>query len=523
MKNLNHVLITIALLSLTAGCGGPVRQPGTEPPTAIAIPQPIEWPTTEWRTSSPEAQGMDSALLAQLFDRIERDKINLHSVLIVRNGYLVLEAYFHPYTPNIRHQVASVTKSVISSLIGIAIDQGYIRSVDQSLLSFFSDRGIANVDAQKQAITLEHLLSMTSGLECKDRSGTDADMQRSSDWVQFMLDLPMAHTPGTEFSYCSGGPLLLSAILEKATGLNTRDFANTHLFAPLGIPSVSDVEWGSDPQGYTLGGYGLYLTPRNMAKLGYLYLNQGQWAGQQIVSSQWVMASLTTHSTWTDEGQRDYGYLWWLYPTHGYYSMMGMAGQQVHIVPDRQLVVVFTSAISPSNEVVLDQLLRDYILPAAKSTEPLPTNEDAAAQLQAHIRSAMQPQRSISPLPEMARTISGRTYQMQDNPLGFHTITFFFKPGQDTAEVGVNDAAKIAIGLDQLYRVTGNPDQQQGEALCGRWTNDHMLVIEQTRLGDFLYYEYEVTFTGDEVTIKFQDKVFGGEPLSLRGTAMPDQ
>ncbi len=250
---------------------------------------------------------MDSTLLTQLFARIERDKINLHSVLIIRNGYLVTEAYFHPYTADIRHQVASATKSVISMLIGIAIDQGYLRSVDQPLLDFFPGRRIANVDAQKQAVTLGHLLSMTSGLACQDRSGTDAEMQRSRGWVQFVLDLPMARTPGAEFSYCSGGPHLLSAILEKATGLNTRDFANAKLFTPLGIPAVSEMEWVADPQGYASGGYGLYLTPRNMAKLGYLYLKQGQWAGQHLVPAQWVPASSTSHATWTEEGKRDYG------------------------------------------------------------------------------------------------------------------------------------------------------------------------------------------------------------------------
>lgn len=465
---------------------------------------------------------MDSTLLAQLFARIERDKINLHSVLIIRNGYSVTEAYFHPYTADIRHQVASVTKSVISMLIGIAIDQGYLRSVDQPLLDFFPGRRIANVDAQKQAITLGQLLSMTSGLACQDRAGTDAEMQRSRGWVQFVLDLPMAHTPGAEFSYCSGGPHLLSAILEKAAGRNTRDFANAKLFTPLGIPAVSEMEWGADPQGYASGGYGLYLTPRNMAKLGYLYLKQGQWAGQHIVPAEWVTASSTSHATWTEEGKRDYGYLWWLYPEYGYYSAMGLAGQQIHVVPDRQLVVVFTGALKPDSEVVLDQLLRDYILPAARSSETLPSNAAAVAQLQASIRSATKPQRVISPLPDVAHTVSGRTYQMEENPLAFHTITLFFKPDQDTAEVSVNGAERVAIGLDNFYRVTGDPNQHLGEAVRGRWTDDHTLVIEQTRLGDFLYYEYELTFTGDKVTIQFQDKVFGGEPFSLHGTVVSD-
>ena len=524
MSKVFHLgLISLMSLLLVVGCASPITPPATVPPTPIVTAKPIEWPTTGWHTSTPEEQGMDSALLAQLFERIERDQINLHSVLIVRNGYLVTEAYFQPYTADIRHQVASVTKSVISSLIGIAIDQGYLHSVDQSLLDFFPGRWIANDDAQKRAITLEHVLNMTSGLKCKDRSGTDAEMQRSTGWIQFMLDLPMAHTPGAEFSYCSGGPLLLSAVLEKATGQNTRDFANTHLFAPLGIPPATDVEWGGDPQGYALGGYGLYLTPRDMAKLGYLYLNHGQWAGQQVVSSQWVTASSTTQSTWNEEGPRDYGYLWWLYPAHGYYAAMGLAGQQIHVVPDRNLVVVFTSALNINNEVVLDQLLRDYILSAAQSSEPLPANAAAAAQLQASLRSATQPQRSISPLSKAVQTISGRTYRMEDNPMGYHTLAFHFAPDQDAAKIVVNDTTTVTLGMDHLYRVTGDPALHQGEALRGRWTDDHTLIVEQTRVGDFLYYESQVTFTDDELTIKSQDKVFGGQPIIIHGTLVRGQ
>ena len=380
-----------------------------QPSTSSPVPDPVEWPTASWRSSKPEEQGMDSELLAKMFDHIEQNRINLHSVLIVRNGYIVTEAYFHPYTADTPHQVASVTKSVMSILLGIAIDRGSVRGVDQFLLDFFPGRWIANVDARKQAITLEHLLTMTSGLDCKDRSGTDDQMRQSRGWIQFVLDLPVTYVPGEQFSYCSGGPQLLSAILEKATGLNTRGFANARLFAPLGIPPVSGLEWGADPQGYTLGGYGLYLTPRDMAKLGYLYLKQGQWAGQTVVSAQWVTASLTTHSTWTDEGQRDYGYLWWLYPARGYSSMMGMAGQQVHIVPERHMVVVFTAAINPSDEKVLDPLLTDYIIPAAQSDSPLATNPAGAARLAARIRSVEQPQRPVAPLPETAQQISGRS------------------------------------------------------------------------------------------------------------------
>jgi hypothetical protein len=333
-----------------------------------------------------------------------------------------------------------------------------------------------------------------------------------------MLDLPMAHVPGEQFSYCSGGPHLLSAILEKVTGLKARDFANVRLFTPLGIPAASDVEWGSDPQGYTLGGYGLYLTPRNMAKLGYLYLKHGQWAGQQIVSSQWVTASLTTHSTWTDEGQRDYGYLWWLYPARGYSSMMGRAGQQVHIVPELHMVVVFTAGINPSDEKVLDSLLTDYILPAAKSDSPLASNPDGAARLAARIRSIEQPKRPVAPLPETAQQISGKRYVMDDNPAGFETIGFTFQPDADEATITFttrDGSQTIPIGLDNLYRAT---QRKIGSGLLrGHWANHETFILEDLRLGEWMELEYRIKFSGVEMDVTAIHKVLGGPPLKLRG------
>ena len=510
------LLAALVSITLTSSRSSP------QPSMSNLVHDSDYWPTGGWRISTPEEQGMDSELLAKMFEHIDQKHINLHSVLIVRNGYIVAEAYFHPYTADTPHQIASVTKSVIDILLGIAIDRGSIRGVDQPLLDFFPGRSIANVDARKQAITLEHLLTMTSGLDCKDRSGTDEQMQQSSGWVQYILDLPMAHVPGTQFSYCSGGPHLLSAVLEKATGLKTRDFANVRLFTPLGIRAASDIEWGSDPQGYTLGGYGLYLTPRNMAKLGYLYLKQGQWAGQQIVPSQWVTASLTTHSIWTDEGRRDYGYLWWLYPAHSYYSMMGMAGQQVHILPKRHMVVVFTAAINPSDEKVLDPLLTDFIMPAAQSDSPLGNNPDGAARLAARIRSVEQPKQPVAPLPETAQQISGKQYVMDDNPAGFETIGFTFQP--DAAEATItfttgDGSRTLPIGLDNLYRAT---QREIGSGLLrGHWVNSDTFVLEDLRLGEWMELEYRIKFSETEMNVTAYHKVLGGTPLKLHGALKP--
>ena len=247
-------LNVLILMIFVSACGVPAAvSPVAQTPKASSSAQAY-WPSDEWRTSTPEEQGMDSEILASMLQQVEDQHLNLHSLLIVRNGYLVTEAYFHPYTQNQPQFLASVTKSVISTLVGIAIQQGYINNVNQTLVSFFQDRTIANQDARKKAITLKDLLTLTAGLTCN--VSPLSGMEQSDDWVQFMLDAPMAEQPGTKFNYCGGAVHLLSAILQKTTGMSTREFANRFLFEPIGIASVPEMRWQIDPQGIAIGPVG---------------------------------------------------------------------------------------------------------------------------------------------------------------------------------------------------------------------------------------------------------------------------
>ena len=238
-----------------------------------------------WPVSSPEEQGMDSQMLAGMVDEINERKMKVHSLLVIRNGYLVSETYFDDFQPDTRHHLQSVTKSFISTLIGIAIDQGYLTGADQRVIDLFLESAIANLDNQKQDMTLEDLLTMRSGLDCQEGDIDYQAITKSPDGAKYMLDKPMIETPGSRWNYCSGGYHVLSAIIQQSTGKNALDFAEQNLFKPLGI---SNVVWPADKAGNSTGGWGLQLTPRDMAKLGYLYLRGGQWDGQQIVSSEWA-------------------------------------------------------------------------------------------------------------------------------------------------------------------------------------------------------------------------------------------
>ncbi len=263
-------------------------------------------PETNRRNSTPEEQGIDSEQLARTFDFIKEYNINIHSLLLIRNGYMVMEAYFYPNSKGIIHDVASVTKSITSILIGIAIDKGYIKSVHQPVLDFFDGRKIANLDDRKKRLTIEQLLTMQTGF-CRDFPDGERqldDMRQTNDWMQYMLDQPMLAEPGTEFTYCTCGTHLLSAIITQATGMNELEFAKKYLFEPLGIHYVI---WPADPQGNNTGGFDLHLHAIDMAKIAYLLLNDGIWNGKQIVSKKWIQQSTTIHFT-LDDGER-YGYL----------------------------------------------------------------------------------------------------------------------------------------------------------------------------------------------------------------------
>ena len=203
---------------------------------------------------------------------------DMDSVLVTRHGRIVLEASYAPFRAGLKHRVYSVTKSVVSTLVGMALGDGLLDTPDRRVVDFFADRTIANLDDAKKAITVRDLLDMTSGLTWQEGLSGGAEsyfaMERSPDWQQFILDHPMAAAPGTHFYYSSGNNHLLSAILSKVTGRSAHDYAREKLFGPLGI---DDVLWRADPQGISGGGAGLYLQPRDMAKIGYLWLRGGVW------------------------------------------------------------------------------------------------------------------------------------------------------------------------------------------------------------------------------------------------------
>ena len=383
--------------------------------------------------------------------------------------------------------MASVTKSIMTTLIGIAAGQGKIQ-LDQPMLSYFPDRTIANLDLNKQHITVRNLAGMVNGFQSGCLVGDDATlnlMRSNPDWIQATLDRKMVGEPGKDFCYDSPGMHLLSAILQQATGLTALEFAKQYLFGPLGI---QDVIWESDPQGYTHGWGDLHLYPQDAAKIGYLFLNGGKWDGQQIVPADWVEQAIKPH---VSAGADSYGYGWWI--DDDSFAANGRGGQHIFVVPSLKAIVVTTGAGFDYDQV--DPLLTAAVI---DPKNPLPPNPEGVAQLKSALDSLEMP---LSPLPvgstsETTQTISGKTFIFQPNPAMLDNARFEYN---DPSEVGVylkyqgNDLV-WRIGLDEKYRQSSD-----GSLRRGYWKDAATFVVEAFDVG---LSTYKFTFTGDQVLVE---------------------
>ncbi len=298
----------------------------------------------------------------------------LQSLLVSRRGTLVLEQYFNGARAGRPANVKSVSKSVISALVGIAIHRRLIASVREPIAQYFPGVVDGAADAAKRRITIEDLLTMRSGLESTSGRNYGAWV-RSPNWVRFVLTRPLEATPGETIEYSTGNTHLLSAILTRVTGTNTWQFARDALARPLGI---SLVRWTRDPQGIYFGGNEMLMTSRDMISFGELYLNRGRAGGKQIVPDSWIEASFVPRgrSYWSDQ---QYGYGWWIRELSGHraYFAWGFGGQYIFVLPELELVIATTSSTAVGEERrshrrgVFD-LVEELVIPAIVAADTGP-------------------------------------------------------------------------------------------------------------------------------------------------------
>jgi len=346
-----------------------------------------QWPTSGWSMTTPQEVGLDASVLDSFDADIGAGKYGyVDSMLVIRHGKVAYErgyahdygriyaeesrtpgplvvndpsgpynyfnSWWHPFYRNTDlHTMQSVTKSVVSAVIGVAIGRNEFPSLNTPVLSFFEPGAVANVDDRKRRMTISDLLTMSTGLDWnEDLPYTDADntfavMTLSQDWVQFTIDRPMAHEPGEIFKYNSGATLVLGQLFRQATGVDLEEYAVEHLFGPLGIDNYF---WKRTPTGLVDTQEGLYIAPRDIAKIAYLFLQRGKWEDQQVLPEDWVKASIESSVSVSDDKSIEYGYKWWLYhyeyqgDDRVAFAGSGFGGQYPIVLPELDLVLVFT-------------------------------------------------------------------------------------------------------------------------------------------------------------------------------------
>jgi len=478
-------------------------------------------------------------MLLQALEKIEQLQYDMHSLLVIRNGYQVMEVYYYPYNKDILHSLYSCTKSFVSTLIGIAIDKGYIKGVDQKVLDFFPGLTPKNLDTQKENLTLENLLSMTAGFDWPENEYNFNDarnpfygMEHSNNWVNYILDKKIIRRPGTVFNYNSGASFLLAAIVAKSTQTDVSSFARQNLFGLLGI---QEFLWAKDPEGINTGGWGLFLKPRDMAKLGYLFLHNGRWADRQIVSADWVKAAVQKHAEWKnqsfyDSGNGGYGYQWWLV-NNGGYTALGFGSQIILVYPDKNLVIVTTCDIlNPTDQQGLFRIINNKIYAAVKSDGSLPPAADSDRALETKIREVSQAEKHKVMVPEQIRKYLHNTYVFRENYLGMTALQFLGITG-DELKVKItfgNKTYPFTVGLDNAYRTNRHsydyilrslfPGIDTINVLMKGTVNgpDSISVVSHT-LGTTTTVYQTWRFRGNKIQIEFSYSA-GGLPGSFYGS-----
>jgi CubicO group peptidase (beta-lactamase class C family) len=329
----------ILILSMLIGCNGPS-------PEALAAVDYTPLPNGEWEISTPEEQGLDPQLVAELYYKAAQLE-TAYSLLIFKNGFLVAEDYFNIGSPDLQVNIHSVTKSINSALVGIALEQACLTSLDQKMMEFFPELADRIIDPRKNEITLQQMLQFRAGYPWEEATVEGTELLFTGFRSSNLVDVPLAYDPGSSSAYSNLTSHLLGIIVARACNTDLKSFAQEHLFDPLGIqPSF----WQTDWEGNYLGYSDIHISSTDLAKFGWLYLNEGKYNGIQVVPAQWVHDSLQIYSknTWTirvgsNWGDNGYGYNWWSIKAGDYrYNLAwGHGGQQIALLDDLDMMIVF--------------------------------------------------------------------------------------------------------------------------------------------------------------------------------------
>jgi len=403
--------------------------------------------------SMPGAQGVDAAGLLDFLNAVEAQKLHVHSLMVVRHGNVVAEGWWAPYAPDRKHTLYSLSKSFVSTAVGLAVAEGKL-TVDDKIVSFFPDDLPETVSANLAAMRVQDLLSMSTGHDKEPTGAMRANGNKN--WARAFLAHPVEHQPGTHFVYNSGATYMLSAIVQKLTGQTVLAYLTPRLFTPLGIDGA---DWEVDPNGINTGGWGLRLKTEDIAKFGQLYLQKGVWNGKQLLPQAWVADATRSHILQPADGKnRDdndwlqgYGYQFWRC-RHDAYRGDGAFGQYCIVLPDKDAVIAITS--ETGNMPAILNAVWDHILPAL---QPAGASVSTVGRepLRQKLKSLALPLPVMAPTSTVATTISGRPYAIDANSLNVSAATLTF--GKDTGQFQFQDERgthRVVCGLNRWQ--TGN-------------------------------------------------------------------
>lgn len=469
------------------------------------------------RRSSPEAQGVDSQAIEHFLEAVQAADIELHGLMLYRHGHVIAQGWWAPYRAELPHMQHSLVKSFAATGVGLAVDEGLL-SLDDAVVSFFPEDLPEVVSDNLRAMTVRHLLTMTTG----HATGISGGEWRTitTPWVREFFKEPVVESPGTTFVYSSASSYMLSAIVQKVSGQRLHDFMQPRFFEPLGIT----LDWDLCPHGINPGGNGITCTLSDLVKLGAVHVQGGLWEGQRILSQAWVQeatrAQLTNVKLGSFDGRRvssggadpnntartreGYGYQWWIGPHDTFYAG-GLFGQYTLVFPQHDVVLAINSALRPRTETLLN-LVWEHLLPAF-GKKPLPEQPAALARLEkalAALTLLTPPARSDSP---RVAQVSGVTYTMAPNEDSVASVSLTFQGDVCTFTQrdhrGVHTVrAGLGRAIEEPTSITGNKlhhqyqSQEERVSACGVWLDDDTFEMTWSLL--------ETAFR-DTVTCHFDD------------------
>ena len=467
--------------------------------------------------SSPEAQGIASADLLAFIQAADEQIDTMNSFMLVRHGQIVAAGWWGPYQAQTPHVLYSLSKSFTSTAVGLAIAEGKL-SLDDEVLKFFPEDAPAEPSANLRLMRVRDLLRMATGNQTEAPILQDQPGMKKEPWTRKFLAHPVPFKPGTHFLYNSPGTYMLSAIVQKVTGMTVLDYLRPRLFEPLGF---KDPNWVASPQGISAGAYGLSVRTEEIARFGQLYLQKGMWKGRQLIPRAWVEEATALQtangSSPKSDWDQGYGYQFWRC-RHNAYRGDGAFGQYCIVLPEFDAVVAITSGVRDMQSVM--NLVWEKLLPAMKA-KPLPEDAAARRKLEAKLAGLTVRLPSGQPTSTRAAKVSGKWYEFPENGRGIQAVALDFNSespalilrtaGTETrTPIGIGSWTKspggFANGLDQFLSVPAYPLV----AASGAWTADDVFTIKIVAYETPFYSTVALRFDGDRLLFDAEHNVAFG-------------